>query len=368
MDNNYLQLDQLSVGYGENVLIKDICLDIKRGEIVTVIGPNGAGKSTILKSISKHLAILGGKVLCDGIDLKELSYKDLSKKMSLVLTDRIKPELMTCHEIVATGRYPYTGRFGILSFEDEKKVEYALSTVHAQDLGARDFNTISDGQKQRILLARAICQEPEIIVLDEPTSFLDIRYKLELLGILRSMATTQNISIVMTLHEIDLAQKISDKIVCVSYDHIVEYGTPEEIFRDELIRSLYNIDNGFYNPVFGNIELPPPDGTEPRYFVISSGGTGVQTYRELQKKNIPFAAGVLYKNDIDYDLARFLACKIVTEQSFSAISDKTFREAVEVMQGCEKVIYAGVKIGECNRRLLDLVETARRDGKLKSTD
>ena len=119
----------------------------------------------------------------------------------------MKPELMTCHDIVATGRYPYTGRLGILSREDERKVDEALEAVHAQELGIRNFQEISDGQRQRVLLARAICQEPEVMILDEPTSYLDIRHKLELLAILRKMAKENGITVIMSLHEIDLAQK-----------------------------------------------------------------------------------------------------------------------------------------------------------------
>ena len=132
-----------------------------------------------------------------------------------MLTERMKPELMTCHDVVATGRYPYTGRLGVLSREDENKVDEALMAVHAQELGIRNFLEISDGQRQRILLARAICQEPEVMILDEPTSYLDIRHKLELLEILRKMAKEKEITVIMSLHEIDLAQKISDKVVCV---------------------------------------------------------------------------------------------------------------------------------------------------------
>ena len=176
MADYYFHLDSLTVGYNGKPLISDIEIGINRGEIVTLIGPNGAGKSTILKSITRQLAIVGGKVHFDGKEIREYSYRDLSCKMAVVLTERMRPELMTCHDIVATGRYPYTGRLGILSREDEDKVMEAMRAVHAEELGSRDFNAISDGQRQRVLLARAICQEPDIILLDEPTSFLDIRH------------------------------------------------------------------------------------------------------------------------------------------------------------------------------------------------
>lgn len=365
MNEKYFELSNLSVGYNKNVLIHDICLDIKKGEIVTLIGPNGAGKSTILKSITRQLEIIGGQVMFDTKEIRSISYKELSKKMAVVLTERLKTELLTCHDIVATGRYPYTGRLGILSKEDEDKVDEALKAVNALDLGNRDFNAISDGQKQRILLARAICQEPEVIILDEPTSFLDIRYKLELLSILGRMAKEKGITIIMTLHEIDLAQKISDKIVCVSGDHITRYGTPREVFKEEIIKELYGIDNGFFDPMFGSIELMKPEGKEPEVFVISSGGTGIPVFRELQKTNTPFAAGILYTNDMDYQLARLLACEVVTEEPFEEISDKALGRAEELMGKCSRVINAGVPIGTQNRRLKELLELASEQGKLE---
>ena len=243
MGEYYFHLDQLTVGYNGKPLIDQIQVGIHKGEIVTLIGPNGSGKSTILKSITRQLKILGGKVLYEENDLHKLSYKELSTRMAVVLTERMRPELMTCHDIVATGRYPYTGRLGILSREDENKVDEAMRIVHAEELGSRDFNAISDGQRQRVLLARAICQEPEIIVLDEPTSFLDIRHKLELLSILRSMAKEKGITVIMSLHEIDLAQKIADQILCVKGDHVCYYGTPEQIFEEQTIRELYGIEN-----------------------------------------------------------------------------------------------------------------------------
>ena len=363
MSTYYFRLDKLSVGYNGVPLIRDIEIGINRGEIVTLIGPNGAGKSTILKSISRQLSILDGRVEFDGREIREYTYKELSRKMAVVLTERMKPELMTCHDVVATGRYPYTGRLGILSREDEDKVEEALRLVHAAELGNKDFNAISDGQRQRVLLARAICQEPEIILLDEPTSFLDIRHKLELLAILRDMAKAKNITILMSLHEIDLAMKISDRILCVKGDHLFLEGTPEEVFREETIRDLYSIDNGFFDPMFGSIELPEPKGDSP-VFVISSGGTGVPVYRQLQKENRPFVAGILCPNDIDYQLARLLAVEVIEEEPFRPLSEETVKKALAAVERCGSVLYAGVPIGESNAELTRVLDAAREAGKL----
>ena len=363
MADYYFQMKDLSVGYNGNSLIHDINIGINKGEIVTLIGPNGSGKSTILKTITRQLKVVGGNVLFDDTSLLKLPYKELASKMAVVLTDRIKTELMTCHDIVATGRYPYTGRLGILMQEDERLVEEAMQAVHAQELGNRDFNAISDGQKQRVLLARAICQDPDVIVLDEPTSFLDVKYKLELLSILERMARQKKITVIMSLHEIDLAQKISDKIICVKGETISHYGSPEEVFAEEIIRELYGINNGYFDPLFGSIELPAPEG-EPEVFVISSGGTGIPVYRRLQKEHIPFATGILYENDMDYRLARLLAAEVITEVSFEEIREETLQKAFETMGKCERVINAGVKIGTWNKGIEKLLERAEKDGKL----
>ena len=314
MNEYYFHLDHLTVGYDKKPLIKDICIGIEKGEIVTLIGPNGSGKSTILKSITRQLKLVGGNVEFDGKNLHELSFRELSTKMAVVLTERMKPELMTCHDIVATGRYPYTGRLGMLTREDEEKVEKAMRAVHAEELGGRDFNAISDGQRQRVL-------------------------------------------------EIDLAQKISDKIICVKGDAISHFGAPETIFREDIIRELYEIDNGSFDPCFGSIELPRPEGT-PRVFVLAGGGTGIPVFRKLQKENVPFAAGVLYTNDIDYQLARILAMETVTEAPFQEISDEAFARACELMKSCERVIDTGVPVGMCNRRIEELRAEAKRLGKL----
>ena len=354
MQDAFLKTDHLQVGYKGKPLISEICLSVQRGEILTLIGPNGAGKSTILKSIARQLALIGGKVLLDGKDMGTQSLKETARRMSVMLTDRTKPELMTCHDIVAAGRYPYTGALGILSETDEKAIEDALELVHAREIAFRDFNAISDGQRQRVLLARALCQEPEIIVLDEPTSFLDIRHKLELLEILRHMAREQNITVILSLHEIDLAQKISDRVVCVKGDRIAGYGSAEEIFTEEKIRDLYELREGVYDPAFGSLELPGTEG-DPRVFVLSGCGTGIPVFRSLKRQGIPFAAGILYTNDIDYRLARLTAAEVVSEQPFEEISDRALTQARQWVDRCGSVILTEFPIRSVNHRIEELI-------------
>ena len=366
-DPPYLELRGLAVGYNGKALIHGIELGVKRGEIVTLVGPNGSGKSTILKTITSQLERISGQALLSGKDIREYSRKELAEQMAVVLTGRLQTELMTCRDVAAMGRYPYTGRLGILSEQDERKVDEALAQVHAEHLAERSFDAVSDGERQRILLARAICQEPEIIVLDEPTSFLDIRHKLELLSILHRMAREQKITVVMSLHEVDLAMKISDRIICVRGEEIFACGTPEEVLSDEVIRELYDLDPacGTFDALTGSVELPAPGGVSPEVLVISSGGTGIPVYRRLQREGVPFAAGILYRNDLDYRTAKRLAAEVVEEKPFEAIGDAAFGRAMELVRSCSAVINAGVTIGSCNRRMEEILKAAEELGKLR---
>lgn len=360
----FFRTEKLTVGYDGKPLIREIEMKVNRGEILTLIGPNGSGKSTILKSITRQLRTIGGTVYLDREMLKNISNKALSRKLAVVLTERMRSELMTCEDIVATGRYPYTGALGILSDEDRRKVHSAMEMVHALDLCDRDFHATSDGQKQRILLARAICQEPEIIVLDEPTSFLDIRHKLELLAILKQMVAQRQVAVIMSLHELDLAQKISDFVMCVHGDYINRAGTPEEVFTSEYIRELYGITQGSYDALFGCVEMPPVKG-EPEVFVIAGGGRGIQTFRALQRSGIPFAAGVLHENDIDCEVAKSLAAELVTEKAFEPIGQETFQKALEVMGRCKRVICCLEEFGSGNEKNKALRDEAQRLGILE---
>ncbi len=238
----YFHTEQMSVGYQGKPLVRDIEIGLQRGEILTVIGPNGAGKSTLLKSIAGQLKPVAGTAYLEQRKLSAMSGAELSRRMAVVFTEKLQTELMTCEEVAATGRYPYTGRFGILSEEDRRKVEEAMALVRVDRIKEQDFSRISDGQRQRVMLARAICQEPEILVMDEPVSFLDIRHKLEFLSLLQELREKRKLTVIMSLHELELAKIISDKILCLRGAYVERYGTPEEIFETDFIRRLYGME------------------------------------------------------------------------------------------------------------------------------
>ena len=367
MDTWYMHTEHMDVGYDGTPLIRNIEIGVSRGEILTLIGPNGSGKSTILKSIIRQLKLLGGVVVLDGQAMAAMGEGDIAKRMAILMTERLRAELMTGEDVVATGRYPYTGRLGILTAADRAKVREALALVHAEVFADRPFAQLSDGQRQRLLLARAVCQEPEVIVLDEPTSFLDVKHKLELLDILKHLVRVQNVAVIMSLHELDLAQKISDRVVCVTQNGVDRCGAPEEIFTGDYIESLYGMERGSYNALFGSLEMGRVPG-EPRIFVIGGGGSGIPVYRALQRRGVPFAAGVLAENDVDFFVAGPLAAQTVSVAPFAPVDGAVLEKARRLMQACGQTVCCLDSFGKLNEGNCLLRDEAAAQGKLLPLD
>lgn len=363
METYYFSTRNMTVGYDGVPLIQEIQIDLKKGEILTLIGPNGAGKSTILKSIIGQLSLLAGTVLVENYRLDGISEKERAKKVSVVLTERIHPDMLTCADVVAMGRYPYTGRLGILTEEDRRIVRETMELVHIAELAEQEFLTLSDGQRQRVMLARAIAQEPEILVLDEPTSFLDIRYKLEFLSVLQELAKKKKLTVIMSLHELDMAERISDKILCVKGEYIQRFGPSESIFTPGYIRELYGITAGVYDERSGSLELPAAKGA-PRVFVIAGNGSGTALFRRLQRESVPFSAGILWENDRDICAAEALAVRVLKTAAFCNIKKETVEEAKREIDRCDYAVCTLTEFGDWNRENEDLMQYAQSRGKL----
>ena len=348
----------LSVGYDKKLVVEGVDLDVRAGDVVALIGPNGSGKSTILKTITRHLAPMGGQVALDGRDIATWKAPEFARNLAVMLTSRPQTELLTCRDVVEAGRHPYTGRMGVLTADDKARVDEALKIAHAINLAERDFMRVSDGQRQRVMLARAIAQDPRVLVLDEPTSYLDIRYQIDLLRILRHLAKARGVAVIMSIHELELAQKSADKVIGVKDGRVFCAGAPEDIFTREVIGELYGIEHGAFNERFGSVEMGRPHG-EARTFVIAGGGTGTTVFRQLVRQGEAFYAGVLHEGDVDCELARDLAANVVVERAFEPIGDEALARAKKLLSRCERLVVCPAAFGTLNARNAELIDAAQ---------
>ncbi|MFQ4259634.1 UNVERIFIED_CONTAM: cobalamin/Fe3+-siderophore ABC transporter ATP-binding protein [Clostridioides difficile] len=351
-----LKTNNLSVGYNNKVVISNINVEVKNGEILCLLGSNGAGKTTLLRSLSKLISPIKGEIYLNGVNINCISRKALSKKMALVLTNRLLGDLMTVQDIVNIGRYPYTGFFWSLSKKDLIMVDEALESVDALHLKKRYFDELSDGEKQKVLVARALVQEPEIIILDEPTTHLDIKHRLELINILKKLSKEKSISVILSLHEIDIALKSCDKVALIKNNKVIAYGQPEDVVDEDIINSLYELDDKNFNSLLGSVEISNKSKNE--VFIIGGGGKATPIYRAFTKKGIGLYSGIIHENDIDYEIGRTMGIKMFTENPFEPISDESFDLAIRNLNDSKIIIDTGFSVGETNKRNIDIIKEA----------
>ena len=246
-----LRTEELAAGYNGKAVISGVDISVSSGEILSIIGKNAEGKSTILKTLSGLLKPVAGKIYINEKDREKMAANELSRAVSILLTDKPRAELMSCADVVASARYPYTGKFGTLTKADIDCVEEAMRIADVEKIKNTPFACLSDGQKQRVMLSRAICQDPQVIIMDEPTSFLDIAYKLEFMALTRTLAKEKNIAVIMTIHDLEIAEKLSDKVVCLKNGKVDRTDTPQNIFTDEYIIELFDINGENYKSIYG---------------------------------------------------------------------------------------------------------------------
>lgn len=251
MSDIILSCENLSVGYEKKVVAGGISFTLHAGEIMAVIGANGAGKSTLLRTVAGLLEAVSGTVSIDGERIEQINKGVLAKKLAILLTDKIESEYMTCEEIVATGRYAYTGALGILTEEDKVAIEEAMATIDILPLRDSLFSKLSDGQRQRVMLARAISANPKIIILDEPTSFLDIGYKIEIMKALKDLAREKGIAVLMSMHDIELVGKIADTVMSIKDGKVDRIGGVTDILTEEYVSQLFGVDIHKYREYYG---------------------------------------------------------------------------------------------------------------------
>jgi len=356
-----IQTDHLKVGYGKKIVVTDINIALLEGQFICLLGPNGSGKSTILKTLVRMLQPLGGEVYLNERNIITMNNQDMAKTTAVVLTDPITPGLLTVYDIVMLGRYPHTGFMGKPADEDSAKVFDVLKMVNAADLAQRYFTELSDGEKQKVMLARALAQEPKLIVLDEPTSHLDARHRIEVMLILRQLTQEKGVTVIASLHDIDLAMKACDVAILIKDEQILACGTPEDVLQEDLVTKLYGMENATFSSKLGGVELRSrQQGTS--VFVVAGGGTGAGIYRALAKQRVHIITGILTENDIDYHIAKAIGIEIISLPAYETIGDNIIQRTSQRMDEIKQVIDTGFPIGLLNRANVELVAYALEKG------
>ncbi len=361
-----LRTDKLTVGYGKKTVVADINVMLMKGQFVCLLGPNGSGKSTILKTIVHILAPLGGEVYLNEREISRMTNQDMAKTTAVVLTEPISAGLLTAYDVVMLGRYPHTGFMGKPAVKDNEKVIEALKMVNAENIAQRYFSELSDGEKQKTLLARALAQEPQLIVLDEPTSHLDARHRIEVMLILRQLTQEKGVTVIASLHDIDLAMKACDVAILIKDEHILACGTPEDVLKEDLVAELYGMEKATFSRYLGGVELKG-NQSGSRIFVVAGAGNGASVYRALTKHGFSIITGILPENDIDFHVAAAVGATVVTSQAYNNISQNTYTDALKLLDGVAQVIDAGFPVGAMNQPNLDLIRWALDRGKTVHT-
>lgn len=332
-----IEISNLSFRYREGAepILHGIDLAIPDGSFVGITGAAGSGKSTLtyaFNGIIPHCypGDFYGSVTIDGLDTCEASLTDISRLVGSVCQD-IDSQMVS--SVVEDEVLYGLENFGVPKDQVEGRIAEALEAMGISDLRHRGIAELSGGQKQKVAVASVIALKPRVLVLDEPTSFLDIRYKIELSAILLHLAREQGVTIVMSLHEIDLAARVSDLVMGIGTHGVEMFGAPEAVFTEENITQLYGISSGVYDALSGSMELPRAEGA-PYAFVLGGMGKATTVYRRLTREGTPFATGILAENDMDIPAARHLAARILTTAPFAPPSEAVLTEARQTLLNC----------------------------------
>lgn len=237
-----LTIEQLSVRYEQKEVVHNFSFDVKKGEVLSIIGPNGSGKSTILKAIARMLPYSAGSVTFDGENMRQLSSKEIAKKMCILSQRNQAPADITVRNLVSYGRYPHKKWFERLDDEDYAIVDWALEKTQLSHYKDQSIAALSGGESQRAWIAMALAQKPQILLLDEPTTYLDIAHQHEVLELVRELNRDTGMTVVMVLHDLNQASSYSDRIVVVKDGHRAQIGTPEDVMTEHMIQSIYKME------------------------------------------------------------------------------------------------------------------------------
>jgi iron complex transport system ATP-binding protein len=357
--------------YQSREVLKGVTISLLPQELIGLLGPNGSGKTTLIKVLSKTLEPIAGQVFLDGKSLDELSYREIAKRMGIVPQETMLDFAFTAYEVVMMGRNPYMSRFQGETKEDEEIVKEAMKITNTLEFAERLITELSGGEKQRVILARALAQNPKILLLDEPTSHLDITYQIEILNLIRDLIRKRNIAALAALHDPNLAAQFCDKIILMKEGEIYDFGTPKDVLNSENLKKVFNVDVIVkQHPVYGSIYILPlvshqyrDENKRFRVHLICGGGTGARYIYSLSQQ-FDLSVGVINILDTDAEICQELGIDSILEAPFSPISETNFQKNLEMIDSSSVVVMCPVPFGSGNLANLKALFYAQENNKI----
>ncbi|MDV0442563.1 ABC transporter ATP-binding protein [Methanorbis furvi] len=360
-----ISAEKLSVSYGDHQVLENLSLAVEEGGFIGILGPNGCGKTTFLRTLSRILEPDAGAVMVEGLDVSTYDTKALAKILGCVRQETDVAFGFTVREIVLMGRHPHIGRLAPLSETDLAIADEAMRTTNTLHLADRLVTEVSGGERQRVLIARTLAQQPRILLLDEPTSHLDINHQLEILQLIHSL--TPKITVVGVFHDFNLASYFCDRLILMNGGKITAAGTPAEVLTANRIRESFQVQMLVsLHPLTGKPYCVPEYETASetaaengvRVHVISGGGSGAKLFHALASRGCRITAGVVAINDADFSAAAALDVEIITEPPFAAVSYASAQRLREIIHGSDAVVVCGMPIGQGNLANLLVLQDA----------
>jgi iron complex transport system ATP-binding protein len=367
MQEEILKVVDVSFSYNHRETLKDISFGIKKGEILAILGPNGAGKTTLLRIISGALTPSEGEVFFEGISLKKILPKEKAKRIAVLSQNEPLVEYLKVKEMVMLGRAPYFSLLFGPRKADEEIVKECLNMVGMKEFAERKMGELSGGERQKVLIARALAQQPRLLLLDEPIVHLDLSHQLEILFLLKKLKEERNLAIISVLHDVNLASYFSDRLLLMKEGKIFAFGEPKDVITQENIKKVFNIhaivrSNPLSSrPYISIVHRHPAKGK--RIHLIAGGGSGREIMERLVGEGYSLSLGVVNVGDSDYETAEGLDIECAEEAPFAPISEEAFERAKELVKEAEAVIIAPLPFGKGNLKNLELAEVAKREGK-----
>lgn len=366
-----IELSNVFFSYNGEAVLKDLSFDIQKGEFLSIIGPNGSGKTTLLRLISRVLEPNRGEIRLKGEDIKKIKRRELAKIISVVPQDSFINFPFSVSEVVLMGRYPYLEN---LAFERKDDLEIANKAMILTDvfhLSKRDINDLSGGEKQRVIIARALTQEPEILLLDEFTSSLDLNHRVEIYELVKRLNIEKSLTVINVSHDINMASEYADRILLLHEQTIHSIGTPREVLKREAIREVFECNVLIEeSPLKGSPHVIPLNSGKRlekekslRIHIVSGEGKGSILMRRLFLKGFGITAGVLNIGDTDQIVGEALGISVVLERPFSAVSESSFSKNLEMIERADLVIMEKFRIGKGNLKNLEAVLDGLQKGK-----